>query len=190
MSVSSARGTSVWAVALVAALAACTPGGEPVVPSAEPSESGESAPESVDPSIAREVPPEQRKPLARIPLDELCGLISAEELAQLGAAELEPGQPREIGFEPPARGCTYSAPTGAREVLVGAQRAGLGELGQTEVQLGPVRGTQTRHVNDCTVFADVEGATLQVTVREAEADSEQCDAAQAIAQYVLPAVRR
>lgn len=190
MSVRSSRpyGTAVLSAVLVSALGACTSGETPTAPSTQPSETESSTPESVTPSITRDLPPEQRQSLAEVPQDGLCRLVSADELTRLGM-QVEAGAPRQIGFDPPSRGCTYEARTGVRSVLIGVQPAGFGGLGRTEVALGPVRGTQTLHVNDCTVFAEVAGATLQVTVRAGEADSDQCDTAQAIAQYVLPAVR-
>ena len=176
-------------VLLSGVLVACGPGDGSPAPSTAPSEPESSTPDAVTPSITREVPPEQQRSLADIPRSELCGLVSVAELAELGAPAVEPGKPREIGFEPPVRGCAYDSSTGPRAVLVGVQPAGFGTLGHDEVDLGSTRGTQTLHANDCTVYTDVQGATLQITVRRPAAEAEQCDTAQAIAQYVLPVVR-
>ncbi|GAB3294070.1 DUF3558 family protein [Parasphingorhabdus pacifica] len=189
MSRSATRGSAAFGVLLAAALVACAPGGDSPSPSAAPSETESSAPDSVTPSITREVPPEQRRALGEIPVGQLCGLVTVGQLDELGVSGLQRGKPREVGFEPPARGCSFDSGTDERSVLIGVQPADFGGLGRDEVDLGSTNGTETLHANDCTVYTDVEGATLQVTVREGEADSDQCDTAQAIAQYVLPAVR-
>ncbi|QGK71643.1 DUF3558 domain-containing protein [Allosaccharopolyspora coralli] len=160
---------------------------QPPTPSTETSE--QPTLESVEPSITREIPQEQRQRLARLPSERLCELVTPDELGQL-AFPVQRGQPREVGFDPTLRGCSFEAQGGARAVLLGAQPAGYGSLGDTEVDLGGTRGTQTLHVNDCTVFADVEDATLQVVVTAPEAGSDQCEAAQGIAQYTLAALVR
>ena len=179
-----------WLVAVVGVVAGCTSGGQsPPTSAPSSSTSGESTPESVTPSITREVPPAQRQRLVDLPADRLCGLVSPEDLARL-AFPVEPGRPREIGFDPPARGCTFNARSGVRSILIGIQPQGYGLLGAKQVDLGGVRGTKIRHANDCTVLADVTGATLQVSVVAGEADSEQCESAQGVAQYVAAGVER
>lgn len=68
-----------------------------------------------------------------------------------------------------------------------------GETGTDETSDVPDPGravSQTLRANGCTVYAAAGGATLQVAVTTAEADSEQCDTAQAVARYVLPALER
>ncbi len=175
----------------IGVLAGCTPGGAPAGPTTSastPGSTGESTPDSVTPSITRELPPEQRRELARIPTDQLCGLLNPQEIEELVEHPVKPGTGREIASV--ARGCTFEAPTGVRSVLIGVQQPGYGQLGTENVQLGPVPGTKQLHANDCTVYADVAGATLQIGVSAAEADSDQCDSAQAVAQYVLPALVR
>ena len=176
--------------ALVVVLAACTSGGSLPLPSSAPQTSGsdESEPESVTPSITREVPPELRVRLADASAERLCGLVGVDELGQL-AYPVRRGVPREIGLEPPVRGCQFAADTGVRSILIGTQPEGYAGLGQDEVRLGELPGTETLRANDCTVFAGVPGATLQVTARAAEADSDECETAQGVAQYVLAGVR-
>ncbi|QUH05270.1 DUF3558 family protein [Saccharopolyspora erythraea] len=173
------------------AVAGCAPGGAPGAPSQPPAAttSEETSSESVTPSITRDLPPEQRRPLTAIPTNELCGLVSPDELARL-AFPVEPGTAREVGFDPPARGCSYQARTGDQSVLVAAQPEGYAELGTTPVNLGSAQGTQALHANDCTVFVPLPGATLQIVVGAGEADADQCDTAQSVAQYVLGALAR
>lgn len=178
-------------VLALGALAGCT-GREPAPeqpPTPSESTSEEPTLESVEPSITRQVPQERRQRLAQLPGERLCELVTPDELGQL-AFPVQAGQPREVGFDPTLRGCSYEAQGGARGVLVGVQPPGYGNLGDTEVDLGGVRGTKTLHVNDCTVFADVREATLQVVVTAPDAGSDQCDAAQGIAQYTLAALVR
>ncbi|MGW0891864.1 DUF3558 family protein [Saccharopolyspora sp. NPDC002578] len=176
--------------ALAVVLAACTSGGTPPAPSSAPATSGsdQTEPESVTPSITREVPPQQRRSLAGASAPQLCGLITVDELAQFGYT-VRPGVPREIGFEPPVRGCQFQADSGVRSILIASQPEGYSDLGEDEVRLGELPGTETLRANDCTVFAAAGDATLQVTAKAAEADSDECEAAQGITQYVLAAVR-
>ncbi|MEV5543252.1 DUF3558 family protein [Saccharopolyspora shandongensis] len=178
------------AVALLGVVAGCT-SGEQAPPTAAPStpttSAEESATESASPSITRKVPPEQQKRLADLPADQLCGLAEREELSAL-AFPVERGEFREIGFDPPVRGCTFQASSGGRSVLIGAQPEGFATLGREEVELGSVRGTRTMRASDCTVFAGVAGATLQVSVTAGEASTDQCEKAELVAEYVLPAV--
>ncbi|QIZ34900.1 DUF3558 domain-containing protein [Saccharopolyspora sp. ASAGF58] len=178
------------AVALLGTVAGCTPG-EQAPPTAAPTTqtapAEHSTTESAVPSITRNVPPEQRKRLADLPVDQLCGLVDQEELSAL-AFPVESGASREVGFDPPVRGCTFQARSGARSVVIGAQPEGFAKLGRDEVDLGTVRGTRTMHANDCTVFAGVTGATLQVAVTASDVGTDQCEKAQQVAQYVLAAV--
>ncbi|GAA2818623.1 DUF3558 family protein [Saccharopolyspora taberi] len=185
------RAVAPLGLGLALLLAGCVPGGqEPAPPTEPPSPTTATTSESsVTPSITRDLPPEQRRRLAEVPTDRLCELVSPDELAQL-AFPVEPGRPREVGFDPPARGCAYDARPGDRSVLVGVQPEGYADLGTTEVSLGSVPGSQTLHANDCTVFAGVPGATLQIAVRAGESDSDQCETAQAVAQYVLGGLAR
>lgn len=163
--------------------AGCTSGGPGPVPSVTPSlTTSSSASQAATPSISRDVPPDQRRSLGALGAADLCASVTPDELGRL-AYPVQPGQPSE---EPPARGCTFHAGAGTRSILVAAQPDGYGEVGRDEIALGGVRGTQTTHANDCTVYAPVQGATLQVTATAAEADSNQCEQAQSVAQYVLP----
>ncbi|MFR9731411.1 DUF3558 family protein [Saccharopolyspora sp. MS10] len=174
--------------ALAAALAACTSGGSLPAPSSTPQASGSDEPESVTPSITRQVPPERRVDLAAASAERICGLVTPQELAQL-AYPVRPGLPREIGFEPPVRGCEFHAEHGVRSVLIGTQPEGYARLGEHEVRLGEQPGTETLRAGDCTVYAPVGRTTLQVSTRAAEAGSDDCETAQGVAQYVLSAAR-
>ena len=175
--------------ALITLLAAgCTQGGPGPAPATTSPGTTTSQPESVAPSITRQVPPEQRRALADASAKQLCGLVTVDELGKL-AFPVGAGAPREIGLEPSVRGCQFEAQNGSRSILIGSQPDGFGGLGDEEVELGAVRGTQQLHVNDCTVFAPQAGATLQVTVNAPEADSDDCETAQGITQYVLAGVR-
>ena len=138
---------------------------------------------SATPSLTREVPPEQRQRLAELPADRICGLIAPADLETL-AFEVDPGQPRQAG-EPPVQGCEFPGRAGGRSIVVGAQPAGFDELGSTEVELGRGAGTQELRAGDCTVYAPVSGATLQVSVTTGEADEETCQNASGIAEYLL-----
>lgn len=178
------------AVALLGMVTGCT-SDEQTPPAAAPTtqttSAEESATESAAPSITRNVPPEQRKRLADLPADQVCGLVDQDELSVL-AFPVESGVSRQVGFDPPVRGCTFQARSGGRSVLIGTQPEGFATLGRDEVDLGTVRGTRTMHASDCTVFAGVAGATLQVVVTAGEAGTDQCEKAQRVAQYVLAAV--
>ncbi|MBB5154657.1 DUF3558 family protein [Saccharopolyspora phatthalungensis] len=179
-----------FGVALLGMVSGCTPGAQAppaAAPTTRTSTAEESAPESPAPSITRKVPPEQRKKLAELPADQLCGLVDPGELSAL-AFPVDAGKSREIGFDPQVRGCSFEARNGKRSVLIGAQPEGFAMLGRDEVNLGTVRGTQTMHASDCTVFAGVAGATLQISVTAGEADTDQCAKAQLVTQYVLAAL--
>jgi hypothetical protein len=156
-------------------------------PSTQSSTTEQTTPETAAPSITRTVPPEQRKRLADLSAEQMCGLVAPDELGVL-AFGVESGHPREIGFDPPLRGCSFEARSGGRSVLIGAQPEGFATLGREEVDLGTARGTQTLHAGDCTVFTGVAGATLQISVMTGETDAEQCEKAQLITKYVLAAV--
>lgn len=177
------------AVLSSAALAGCTAVQQvvPSPPSSQPSTSEESTATSTAPSITREVPPEQRRMLGSMSAQELCGLVRPDEIAAL-AFEVEPGRAREVGIQPPVRGCGFPDRSGGREVLIGAQAPGFADLGTEEVELGTVRGTQVLRADGCTVYAPVAGATLQIVVIADQADTDQCRIASDVAQYVLPAV--
>lgn len=159
------------------------------MPSASPSLSGapETTTKSVQPSITRTLPPGQRQQLAAIPPDRLCDLVSVNDLGKL-AFPVTAGSVEDLGGQPPVRGCRYDQAGGQRSVLIGVQPLGYGQLGPVQVVLGSVRGTLTQHANDCTVLADVEGATLQVVVAGNGTESSQCDQAQGVAQYALAAL--
>lgn len=136
------------------------------------------------PSLTREVPPERRVRLGDLSGERICGLISPRELEELAFA-VEPGRPRQAG-EPPVRGCEFAAHQNGRSIVLGAQQEGFGTLGTTEVELGQVAATQELRAADCTVFAPVGGATLQVSVATGQADDETCQNAAEIADYLLP----
>jgi uncharacterized protein DUF3558 len=178
------------AVALLGVASGCTSGMQApptVAPSTQSSTTEETASETAAPSISRTVPPEQQKRLAELSAEQLCELVGPDDLSAL-AFGVESGRPREIGFDPPVRGCSFEARSGGRSVLIGAQPEGFATLGREEVDLGTARATQTLHASDCTVFTGVAGATLQVSVMTGEADAEQCEKAQQITRYVLAAV--
>lgn len=186
------RLNAVWVLALatLTCAAGCTSGGQSPAQPASPSASGQ-APEttarSVTPSITRSMPPEQRQPLAAIPLDRLCELVPASDLGRL-AFPVRPGAVVSLGMQPPTQGCRYDQAGGRRSVLIGVQPQGYGGLGPVPVALGTLRGSETQHADDCTVLADVKGATLQVVVAGNGTDSSQCDQAEQIAQYALSAL--
>jgi hypothetical protein len=178
------------ALATVTCAAGCTSGGQSPTQPVSPSASGqatETTAKSVTPSITRTVPPEQRQSLAAIPPDRLCDLVPASELGSL-AFPVGPGTVADLGMRPATRGCRYDQLGGPRSVLIGVQPQGYGGLGLVQVALGATRGSETQHANDCTVLADVRGATLQVVVAGNGTDSSQCDQAQAVAQYALSAL--
>ncbi|MER7077673.1 Protein of unknown function [Saccharopolyspora kobensis] len=179
----------VTGVAMLAVVTGCTAEQSP--PAAEPStpstSAEESATESAEPSITRNIPPERREHLAALTGEQICLLVEPADLESLAFAVLS-GRPRELDFDPPVRGCRFDAESGARSVLIGAQREGFADLGRDEVELGARAGTRTLRAGDCTVYAGVAGATLQVSVTAAEADSDDCGTAERVAEYVLPAL--
>ena len=167
------------------AVAGCTGREEPAAPTTAPTTSySSSSSQAVTPSISRDVPPPERPRLGDLPAAGLCDLLSPEELEKL-AFHVEPGEPSDT---PPARGCTFHALNGVRSVLVAAQPPGYEAVGEDQVNLGPVPATETMHANDCTLFVGVRDATLQVTATAGEADSDQCEQAQAVGQYLLPLI--
>ncbi|MBF6507998.1 DUF3558 family protein [Nocardia farcinica] len=177
------------AVALLTAVTGCAPEQSPPAgtPSTSETSTAESSTESAEPSITRNIPPEQRAHLAELSGEQICRLADPADLEALAFA-VEPGRPRELGFDPPVRGCEFDARSGGRSVLIGAQREGFAELGRDEVELGAARGTRTLRASDCTIYAGAAGATLQISVTAAEADSDDCGAAKRVAEYVLPAL--
>lgn len=180
------RGIPVIAGVLIAT--SCS-GGSPL-PDDPPDESegvSRTTAKASPPSLTREVPRGQRQELGKLSGQQLCELVKAEDLREL-AFEVEPGTPHELTSQPPAQGCLFEAPQGVRSIMLGAQPSGYGDLGRDEVELGETRGSETLYANDCTVFVEVENATLQVVVTVAEADSDQCEMAESIAQYTLPAL--
>lgn len=181
------RGVAVLTAVL--AVAGCS-GEQQSTPTSTPpaTSSGEST-ESVAPSVTREVPPEQQQKLADLKADQLCGLVSPEDLAKL-AFPVEPGRPREAGVAPPIRGCTFAGRNGVRSILIGSQPEGYGEAGVKAVNLGGIRGTKVLHANDCTVLTGVFGGTLQVVVSATEADSDDCDTAQSVTRYLVAGLVR
>lgn len=82
-------------------------------------------------------------------------------------------------------GCEFPGQEGKRSIIIGSQPAGWGDLGGTEVDLGGVRGSQELHGGDCTVYAPVNAATLQVSVVTDEPDDETCQHAAGVAEYLL-----
>lgn len=192
-------------VAGLGVLTACSGGGgqERSPETSETSRTGSPAP-----SVTRNVPPPERKQLAQLGPVALCGLVPRDVLARL-AFEVREGVPREVSADPAVRGCLFDAAqddagqdgtapetsseqTSARNapgrnasVLISAQPAGLEDLGWGEVDLGGVPASKARHANDCTVYAGVRDATLQVTVTSAQAGEEQCDTARDVATYAV-----
>lgn len=183
------RWSWVAGAALLATVAGCAPEqSPPAAESSTPSASAEeSATGSAEPSITRDIPPERREHLGALSGDQICLLVEPADLESLAFAVLA-GRPREIGFDPPVRGCRFDADSGNRSVLIGAQREGFTDLGRDVVELGTSTGTKTLRASDCTVYAGVAGATLQVSVTAAEADSDDCGTAERVAEYVLPAL--
>ncbi|WP_152528267.1 DUF3558 family protein [Saccharopolyspora rectivirgula] len=178
-----------WGVVAAAGLLAACSAEQPQPPAETTSDTETTTIDAVTPSITREVEPAQRVHLDRAPAEELCQLVSTDDLAQL-AFPVEPGRPRKLGAGSPVRGCQFPEQDGTRSVLLAAQPPEYTDLGRAEVDLGDVTGTQLLRAGDCTVYAPVDGAALQVSVIAAEADSTQCETAQGIAQYVLAAVAR
>lgn len=176
-------------LAVVLLLAGCGTGDQSSGQQGQSERSTETSTESVVPSITREVPPEQRRRLAGLSAEQLCALVSPNELGQLAFTVTE-GRPREIGFDRPSKGCGFAASSGTGSILIGSQPSDYGELGTDDVQLGPVRGTKTLSASNCSVYSEISGAILQVTVTVPEADSDQCEMAESIAQYVIPALKR
>ncbi|MGW1677195.1 DUF3558 family protein [Saccharopolyspora sp. NPDC002376] len=175
--------------ALLATVAGCASeqSPQPEESSAPTTSAEESATESAAPSITRNIPPEQREHLGQLSADQICGLVDPAELGSLAFA-VDSGRPQELGQQ--LRGCRFDSNSGTRSVLIGAQREGFGDLGRDEVELGEVRGTRVLRASDCTIYAGVAGGTLQVSVSEAEADSDDCRTAQSVTEYVLPALVR
>lgn len=173
------------AITLVGAgfAAGCGPGGQSPVPNPVPSlTTSSSVSQAATPTISRDVPPDKRREVPAMSAADLCGTVTPEDLAQL-AYPVQPGQPTET---PPAKGCAFNAASGTRSLLVAAQPDGYADVGRDEIELGDLRGSQSAHANDCTVYAPVKGGALQVTAKAAEADSNQCEQAQEVAQFVLP----
>jgi hypothetical protein len=183
------RWNATWVLA-VACLAGCTSGGP--VPTTSPSTPGqttETTEPPVTPSITRNVPAPRRQSLAVIPTNQFCGLVSADDLGKLAFPVLS-GVVQQVGGQPPVRGCRYESQNGTGSVLIGEQPPGYDRLGDDQVNLGSELGTETQHADDCTVFAAVSGATLQVVVTGADTTTNQCDEAQAVAQYAIAGLRR
>lgn len=178
---------------LAAGLAGCgSDSAEPPepAPSGGPSTSTTSDVESVTPSISREVPPEERMRLAGVAPEDLCRLVSPNEIEQL-AFPVGTGRPRQVGADPVIPGCVFEdRGEEGRSVLIGVQPAGFENLGREHVDLGGRPGSQRLNAGDCTVFSPVPGGVLQVSVSAAEADHDQCDTGQSIAQYALAGVAR
>ncbi len=177
-------------VAAVASVSACTSGqpsgGQASSASGTPSTTSDSS----RPPVVRVVPPQQRQALASLAPQQVCDLVTPADLARL-AFPVQPGVPREVSFDPPVRGCSFDEPNkGGRSVLVGVQPPGFDRLGLKDASLHGAPGTKTEHANDCTVFSPVSGAALQVTVRTGESDSSRCETAEAVTEYVLPALVR
>lgn len=179
---------------LAAGLAGCGAEGPE---SAEPAPSGPpststttSDVESVTPSISREVPPEERMRLAGAAPEELCRLVGPAEIEEL-AFPVGTGRPRQVASDPVIPGCVFEdLGEEGRSVLIGVQPAGFEELGREDVDLGGHPGSQRLNAGDCTVFSAVPGGVLQISVSAAEADHEQCETGQSIAQYALAGIAR
>ncbi|RCW46881.1 uncharacterized protein DUF3558 [Halopolyspora algeriensis] len=168
-------------------LSACT-SGERSADSGEPAPSASETPPA-PPSMTRQVPAAERVRLDALSADQVCDLVSTETLGRL-AFPVQSGQPREVGSEPPVRGCSFDAASGTRSVLIATQPDGFDRLGAEEVDLGKLRGSRILHVNDCTVLVGVSRATLQVSVTAAEAGTDQCDTATDVAGYVAEGLVR
>lgn len=176
---------------LAAGLSGCGSDGseqpEPA-PSGPPSTTTTSHAESVTPSISRDVPPEERMQLAGVAGEDLCRLVSPHEIEEL-AFPVGTGRPRQVGSEPVIPGCVFEGSgQEGRSVLFGVQPAGFENLGREDVDLGGHPGSQRLNAGDCTVFSAVPGGVLQVSVSAAEADHDQCETGQSIAQYALAGI--
>nr|WP_228046554.1 DUF3558 family protein [Saccharopolyspora sp. HNM0983] len=160
-------------------------------PSGEPSRTTTSDAESVTPSISRDVPPDERVRLSGIAPEELCRLVSPQEIEELAFA-VGTGRPRQVGSDPVIPGCVFEdrseGRSEGRSVLIGVQPGGFQDLGREEVDLGGRPGTQRLSAGDCTVFSAVPGGVLQVSISAAEADHDECETGQAVAQYALAGV--
>ncbi|ASU81310.1 DUF3558 domain-containing protein [Actinopolyspora erythraea] len=138
-------------------------------------------------SAAPTTPTEQREQLADLSAARMCSLTDPAELRELAFA-VRDGQPEEVSFDPPVRGCRYGAEQEAeqdRSVLVAAQPDGFEGLGSEPVSELAVTASMTSYANDCTVYSDVAGATLQVVVSDGDSGTERCEAARRITRRVL-----
>ncbi|WP_017976909.1 hypothetical protein [Actinopolyspora halophila] len=146
--------------------------------------SSETSPGSSGVSPTREVPEKERERLGKLSAERLCELVGPDELGR-SAFPVESGSSEEVSFDPPVRGCRFPERQGERSVLIAAQPDGYHEVGPEAVTSLPVTASSASHANDCTVYSDVAGATLQVTVVAPEADSEQCDTSTEVSRRVL-----
>ncbi|WP_438387145.1 DUF3558 family protein [Actinopolyspora saharensis] len=174
-------GVSLGVGVLLVTLAGCSDGGSTTN---GPGSSSATSPSSSGVSTTREVPEQERERLGRLSAGRLCELVGPEELGR-SAFPVESGSSEEVSFNPPVRGCRFPEREGERSVLIAAQPDGYHELGGEEVTSLPVTASSASHVNDCTVYSDVAGATLQVTVTAPDADSAQCDTATEVSRRVL-----
>ncbi|NYH78681.1 hypothetical protein FHR84_002006 [Actinopolyspora biskrensis] len=172
---------SLCAGVLLVTLAGCSGGGSPADGAGS---SSEASPSSSGVSTTREVPEKERERLGELSAERLCELVGPAELGRF-AFPVESGSSEEVSFDPPVRGCRFPGREGERSVLVAAQPDGYHEIGSEEVTSLPVTASRTSHANDCTVYSDVAGTTLQVTVAVPEAGPEQCDTAAEVSRRVL-----
>lgn len=195
----------------VLGLSACTtadPSGPPSTEQPPPSSSGSP---STTPT-PRPVPPKDRVHLGALSAGESCDLLDRDTASQV-AFPVEEGEPRNAGVDPQVPGCQFDGvdTDEQRSVLLGIQPAGFAELGREEVELddstssatvtssatstspnadAQPEATRTLRANSCTVYVPAGEATLQVAVRAADADSEQCDTAEALTAHITPALQR
>ncbi|MGJ7905687.1 DUF3558 family protein [Actinopolyspora sp. H202] len=176
--------------ALLVFLSGCGGGGGTDTDSTGTGRTSTSAPSSSATTPTSTTPTEQRDKLAELSAERMCSLVEPAELREPAFA-VGNGKPEEVSFDPPVRGCRFPAKQEAESddsVLLAAQPDGLDQLGSERISEFPVAASRTSYANDCTVYSDVTGATLQVVVSDQESGAEQCEAAKRISRLVLESV--
>lgn len=173
--------------ALLVFLSGCGGGGSTDTDSTGTGRTTTPAPSS---SATPTTPTEQRDELAELSAERMCSLVEPAELRELAFA-VGNGKAEEVSFDPPVRGCRFpakQAPESDDSVLLAAQPDGFEQLGSERISDFPVVASRTSYANDCTVYSEVTGATLQVVVSDQESGTDQCEAAKRISRLVLESV--
>ncbi|WP_092926008.1 DUF3558 family protein [Actinopolyspora alba] len=180
---------SVCAGALLVFLGGCGGGGSTDTDTDSNGTGGTSKP-APSSSATPTTPAEQRDKLAELSAERMCSLVEPAELREPAFA-VGNGKAEEVSFDPPVRGCRFPAEQDSEaddSVLLAAQPDGFDQLGSERVSDFPVAASRTSYANDCTVYSDVTGATLQVVVSDQDSGTEQCEAAERISRLVLDSV--